>query len=61
MHNDANKLADVRQVAMKKKRLTDAELQEIKNKVKTIIKKINKLLLLSKLKVNQKMKNFISL
>ena len=27
---------------MKKKRPTDAELQEIKNKVKTIIKKINK-------------------
>ena len=26
---------------MKKKRLTDAELQEIKNKVQTIIKKIN--------------------
>ena len=38
MYIDANKLANVRRDVMKKKRLTDAELQEIKNK--TIIKKI---------------------
>ena len=40
MYIDANKLANVRQDVMKKKRLTDAELQEIKNEVKTVIKKI---------------------
>ena len=44
----------------RKKRVTDAELQESKNEVKTIIKKIEKkLLLLSKLKVNQKIKKFL--
>ena len=41
MYIDTNKLANVRRDVMKKKRLTDAELQEIKNEVKTIIKKIN--------------------
>ena len=35
---DANKLANVRRNVMKKKRLTDAEHQEIKNEVKTIRK-----------------------
>ena len=40
MYIDANKLANVRRDVMKKKRLTDAELQKIKNEVKTVIKKI---------------------
>ena len=42
LHIDANKLANERRDVMKKKRLTDAELQEIKNEIKTIIKKIKK-------------------
>ena len=35
-----DKLANIRRDVTKKKRLTDVELQEIKNEVKTIIKKI---------------------
>ena len=45
---------------MKKKRLTGAELQEIKNEDKAIIKKkMKKLLLLSNRKVNQKTKKVL--
>ena len=45
---------------MKEKSLTDAKLQEIKNEVKTIIKKTKKKsLLLSNVKVNQKTKKFL--
>ena len=39
LYIDANNLANARGDVMKKKRLTDAELREIKNEVKTIIKK----------------------
>ena len=42
LYIDANKLVNERRDVMKKKRLTEAELQEIKNEVKTIIKKIKK-------------------
>ena len=35
-----DKLANIRRDVTKKKRLTDVELQEIKNEVRTIIKKI---------------------
>lgn len=56
MYFDANKLASIRQDVVKKKRLTDSELYDIKNNFTAIIKKIKrkKLLLLSNVKVNQK-------
>ena len=40
LYIDAHKLTNVRRDVMKKKRLTDTELQEIKKEIKTIIKKI---------------------
>ena len=40
MYIDGNNLADVRRDVMQKKRLTDTELQRIKNCVKKIIKKM---------------------
>ena len=40
LYIDGNNLADVRRDVMQKKRLTDTELQRIKNCVKKIIKKM---------------------
>lgn len=40
LYIDTNNLADVRRDVMQKKRLTDTELQRIKNCVKKIIKKM---------------------
>ena len=40
LYIDANKSANVRRDVMKKNKITDAELHEIKNEAKTIIKKI---------------------
>ena len=39
LYIDANKSANVRRDVMKKNKITDAELHEIKNEAKTIIKK----------------------
>ena len=59
-HPVALSVAQISKEVMKKRRLTDAGIQEIKNEVKAIIKKIKeKVLLLRNLKVYQMTKTFL--